>query len=139
MFEDLLKQSFIEIYRTLKPNGIAVIVYAHKSTAGWETVVNALLDCGLIITASWPINTEFEGRLRANESATLSSSIYIVCRKIERQQTAFYNDVREELKQYLSEKLDHLWNEGISGADFFIAAIGSSIEVFGKYEKVIDL
>ena len=26
--------------------------------------------------------------------------------------------------------------EGISGADFFIAAIGSAIEIFGKYERV---
>ena len=31
-----------------------------------------------------------------------------------------------------------LWEEGLSGADFFIAAIGSAVEVFGKYEKVID-
>jgi len=28
--------------------------------------------------------------------------------------------------------------EGIGGADFFISAIGSAIEVFGKYEKVMD-
>jgi hypothetical protein len=31
-----------------------------------------------------------------------------------------------------------LWKEGISGADFFIAAIGSSIEVFGRYDRIID-
>jgi putative DNA methylase len=35
--------------------------------------------------------------------------------------------------------LQRLWEEGIGGADFFIAAIGSAIEVFGKYEQVIDL
>jgi len=57
---------------------------------------------------------------------------------MKRQPTGFYNDVREELKQYLNEKLERLWKEGIAGADFFIAAIGSAIEVFGKYEKVMD-
>jgi len=38
----------------------------------------------------------------------------------------------------LDAKLHRLWEEGIGGADFFIAAIGSAIEVFGKYEQVMD-
>ena len=137
-FENMLKKSFQEIYRVLKPNGIAVIVYAHKSTAGWETLINSLLDSGLIVTGAWPINTEMEARLRANESAALASSIYIVARKMEREATGFYNQVREELENYLNKKLERLWEEGISGSDFFIAAIGSAIVVFGKYQKVMD-
>jgi len=137
-FEANLKQSFQEIRRVLKPNGIALVVYAHKSTEGWETVINALLDSGLIVTGSWPINTEMQTRLRATESAALASSIYIVARKMPRRPTGFYNDVRTELRQQLDTKLHRLWEEGIGGADFFIAAIGSAIEVFGKYEQVMD-
>ncbi len=137
-FEDGLKDAFLEIHRVLKPKGIATIVYAHKSTEGWETVINALLDSGLIVSGAWPINTERQGRLRANDSAALGSSIYIVVRKLPRQSTGFYNDVRNELRQHLDSKLHRLWEEGIGGADFFIAAIGSAIEVFGKYEQVMD-
>jgi adenine-specific DNA methylase len=137
-FEQNLKEAFIEIQRILKPNGIAIIVYAHKSREGWETVINALLDSGLIVTGAYPINTEMKARLRASESAALASSIYIVARKMPRQPTGFYNDVRTELQQHLDAKLHRLWEEGIGGADFFIAAIGSAIEVFGKYEQVMD-
>lgn len=137
-FEDMLKKSFQEIHRVLKPDGIAVIVYAHKSTEGWETLINSLLDSGLIMTGAWPLSTEMASRLRANESAALASSIYIVARKMKRLATGFYNEVKEELKQHLNKKLERLWSEGIGGADFFIAAIGSAIEVFGKYEKVMD-
>ncbi len=137
-FEENLKKAFSEIYRVLKPNGIAVIVYAHKSTAGWETMINSLLDSGLVVTASWPISTEMKGRLRANESAALSSSIYIVARKFERTDVGFYPEVLREIKKYLPEKLDKLWNLGISGADFFISAIGGAIEIFGKYKSVMD-
>ena len=137
-FENMLSQSFKEIHRILKPNGIAVIVYAHKTTSGWETLINSLLDSGLVITASWPINTEMKARLRAKESAALASSIYIVARKMEREPTGWFNEVKEELKKHLNKKLDRLWKEGVSGADFFISAIGSAIEVFGKYEKVMD-
>jgi len=137
-FEENLKKSFQEIYRVLKPNGIATIVYTHKSTSGWETVINSLLDSNLVITASWPINTEMQARLNARETAALASSIYIVARKIERKETGWFNEVKEEIKKHIYQKLERLWQEGISGADFFIAAIGSSIEIFGKYEKVMD-
>ncbi len=137
-FEHMLKNAFREIYRVLKTDGIATIVYAHKSTEGWETIINALLDSGLIVTGAWPINTEMEARLRARESAALASSIYIVVRKMPRLSTGFYNDVRAELTQHLDTKLHRLWEEGIGGGDFFIAAIGSAIEIFGKYEQVMD-
>ena len=137
-FETMLRKSFQEINRVLKPNGIAVIVYAHKSTKGWETLINSLLDSGLIMTGAWPLSTEMTTRLRAQESATLASSIYIVARKMERQPTGFYNEVQQEMQVQLNTKLHRLWEEGLSGADFFIAAIGSAIEVFGKYEKVMD-
>jgi adenine-specific DNA methylase len=57
---------------------------------------------------------------------------------VERKETGWLNEVKEEIKRYIYEKLERLWQEGISGADYYIAAIGSSIEIFGKYEKVMD-
>lgn len=137
-FEKMLAKSFQEINRVLKPDGIVVIVYAHKSTDGWETLINSLLQAGLVVTAAWPVHTEKKGRLRSNKSAALLSSIYMVCRKIEREPLGFYPDIKKNLKKYLDKKLDQLWQEGVSGADFFISSIGSAIEVYGKYDKVLD-
>jgi len=137
-FEQNLKKSFQEIYRVLKPNGIATIVYNHKSTSGWETVLNALLDSNLVVTATWPIDTEMKARLNARETASLASSIYFVARKMKREETGWFNEVKEEIKKHIYQKLERLWEEGISGADFFIAGVGPAIEIFGKYEKVMD-
>lgn len=137
-FEKTLEKAFKEICRVLKPNGVAVIVFAHKSTAGWETLINSILDSGLVVTSAWPIHTEMPARLRASQSAALASSIYMVARKSTREPTGFYNEVRENLRKHLDERLDRLWEEKIIGADFLISAIGASIEVFGKYERIID-
>lgn len=137
-FEEGMRKALREIRRVLKPNGILVLVYAHKSTEGWETLINSLLDSGLVPTASWPIHTEMKSRLRAKESAALASSIYIVARKMDKKGVGWFDEVKGELRETLEQKLDALWKEGISGADFFISAIGSAIEVFGKYEKVLD-
>lgn len=137
-FEKMLMKAFKEIYRVLRKDGLFLLVYAHKSTEGWETLVNSLVSSGLVVTCAWPVNTEMGERLRARESATLASSIYIVARKRARESTAIYKDVKEELESHLERKLHNLWREGIGGADFFVAAIGSAIEVFGKYKEVID-
>lgn len=137
-FEDMLKKSFQEIFRVLKKGGITTIVYAHKTTAGWETVINALLDSGLTVTASWPLSTEMRGRHRSQKSAALASSIYIVARKLNKKEIGWFNEIKEEIKRYIPEKLNKLWNENIVGANFFVAAIGSAIEIFGRYEKIMD-
>ena len=138
IFEEKLSNALKEIYRVLKQEGIAVIVYAHKTTEGWETLINSLLDSGLIVTAAWPIKTEMKMRMTSHDVAALSSSIYIVCRKLEKQPHETYGNVKKQMKEYLDEKLDFLWEQDIRGADFFIAAIGSAIEVFGKYEQITD-
>ena len=134
----MLSKSFKEMYRVLKKDGIAVIVYAHKSTDGWTTLIKSMLESDLVITAAWPINTEMKSRLIAKETAALGSSIYMVARKIEKEEIGFYRDIKDELRGHIAGKLEHLWGQGISGADFFISAIGASIEIFGRYQKIID-
>ncbi len=138
IFEEGLSKAFSEIHRVLKPNGIAVIVYAHKSTSGWETLINALLDSGLVITAAWPIETEMKSRLVAQKVASLASSIYMVVRKRKRESFGLYREVHAELEEYLKTRYVELWESGISGADLFIAVIGSALQIFGKYEEVTD-
>jgi adenine-specific DNA methylase len=138
-FEEMLTQAFREIHRVLKPEGIAVIVFAHKTTEAWETVINALLKAGLYMTASWPIHTEMRARLRAQESAALASSIYMVCRKRTTSEVGEYPKVRKEIDARVRQKLAQFWDEGIRGADFFMSAIGPAVEAFGKYARVEKL
>jgi len=138
-FEDMIATAFREIYRVLKPEGTACIVFAHKSTGAWESIINALLNSGLYLTGSWPVHTEMKARLRASESAALASSIYMVCRKKTREETAYFNEIKDDIENRVKDKLTQFWDENISGADFFVSAIGPAVEVFGKYSKVEKL
>jgi len=138
-FNILLKNSFKEMYRVLKKEGIATIVYAHKTTEGWETMLNSLQYSGFVVTASWPINTERKSRLRSISSAALASSIYMVCRKTDREKVGFYSEIQPQIKERIITKLQQFWDEGIAGGDFFISAIGPGMEIFSRYEKVEKL
>jgi len=135
-FENVMTECFKEIYRTLKPKGIATIIYAHRTTSGWEMMLNSLVNAGFVVTASWPIHTELRERLRAKTSAALASSIYMVCRKIKREKVGFYREIQPAIRNSVEHRLRQFWNEGVAGGDFFISAIGPSMEIFSKYERI---
>src|SRR5581483_3346670 len=80
-YEHMMAQSFAEANRVLKPGGSMVVVYAHKTTLGWSTLVDALRQAGFTVTEAWPLDTEMKSRLRGRDSAALASSIFLVARK----------------------------------------------------------
>lgn len=135
-FEEKLTESFREINRVLKDEGITTVVFAHKSTSAWETMIRSLLEADLVVTASWPIHTEMSTRLRARGSAALASSVFFVCRKLEKEEEAYFEDIEGDIKDRIRKRLDYFWKVGIAGADFFVSAIGPAIEVFGQYENI---
>jgi len=135
-FEKNITIAFAEIHRVLTPGGMAVIVFAHKTTEAWEAIVSALLNAGLYMTASWPIHTEMQARVNAQETGALASSIYMVCRKRTTSEVGEFGKVRREIEERVGRKLTQFWDEGIRGADFFMSAIGPAVEAFGKYARV---
>lgn len=142
-FEQTMRRALFEGRRITKPGGIAVVVFAHKSTQGWEAQLQALVDAGWIVTGSWPIDTEREGRVRANSSAALASSVHLVCRPrenldglIRMDDLGDWRDVLRELPKRIHEWMPRLNAEGIVGADAIFACLGPALEVFSRYSRV---
>ena len=54
--------AFAEAHRVLKPGAPLVCVYAHKTTLGWATLVEALRSARFTITEAWPLDTEMPER-----------------------------------------------------------------------------
>jgi len=137
-FERMLKKAFQEMFRVLKLNGIAVVIFAHKSSRGWRTLIGALSESGFVITAVYSLRTEQDARLSARRTASLASSLYVVVRKLPRQAETPFSAIREELTQRLTDKLDEIPNEGIGGTDVDVATLGVALSVLGRYRGVLD-
>ena len=142
-YEDGMGRALAEGRRVLAPNGVAVVVFAHKTTQGWEALLTALISAGWIVTASWPIDTERCARLRAMGSAALASSIHLVCRPREAADGSLRSDavgdwreVLAELPRRIHEWMPRLAEEGIVGADAIFACLGPALEVFSRYSRV---
>lgn len=141
-YESGMEQALREARRVCVPNGIGVVVFAHKTTAGWETLLSALIKAGWTVTGSWPIDTERGGRLRAMNSAALGSSVHLVCRPREDangQVAEFvgeWRDVLGELPKRIHEWMPRLAAEGVVGADAIFACLGPALEIFSRYSRV---
>jgi putative DNA methylase len=137
-YEQMMAQSLAEAHRVLKPGGTLVVVYAHKTTLGWATLVDAFRRAGFTITEAWPLDTEMKSRLLAMDTAALASSIFPVGRKrAAGSGTGNYeDDVQPELQQIVRERVETLWEMGIAGADLVIACVGAGLRAFTKYERV---
>jgi adenine-specific DNA methylase len=136
-YELMIAQTFVEAHRVIKPGGLLAVVYAHKTTLGWATLVDALRRSGFTVSEAWPLDTEKPGRLRAQESSALASSIFLVARKRNGAGTGSYEeDVRPELAQIVHERVETLWDMGITGADLVIAAVGAGLRAFTRFARV---
>ncbi|MFX1534675.1 MAG: DUF1156 domain-containing protein [Promethearchaeota archaeon] len=136
-YNSQLTQAFKEGYRVLKPDGIFVIMFTHRSTSAWKSLIQSLMQAGFVVTASWPVRTERAYRLRAMGSAAVGSTIFLVCRKkCKSTKSGLVTELHSQLSQVLAEKLEKIWKLGIHGVDLFISSIGPGLEVYGQYEGV---
>ena len=136
-FEQKMGEAFSEGRRVLQEDGIGSVVFAHKTTEGWEALLSGIITGGWTITASWPVATEQPNRMRAHGSAALATSIHLVCRP--RRVDADVGDwsqVLGELPVRVGEWMERLQAEGIKGADLVFACIGPALEIFSRYSVV---
>jgi putative DNA methylase len=136
-YETMMARAFSEAHRVLKPGAPLVCVYAHKTTLGWSTLIEALRYAGFVIVEAWPLDTERPGRSTAIGTAALASSIFLVARKRENEQTGDYvSQVRPQLASIIDERLTTLIEAGVTGADLIIATIGAGLRAYTQYARV---
>jgi len=136
-FEETMARAFAEGRRVLREDGIGSVVFAHKTTEGWEALLTGMIRGGWTITGSWPIATEMATRLRARESAALATSVHLICRpRPDDAGTGDWADVLRELPTRVGDWMERLQGEGVKGADLVFACIGPALEIFSRYAKV---
>ena len=136
-YEEGMFRAFRVCHESLMPKGRMVVVFANKQPDAWEKLVSAMIRAGFVVDASWPIQTEMGNRTRALASAALSSSVWLVCHK--RPETArpgWDNQVLEDMRSRIYERLRDFWDAGIRGPDFVWAATGPALEAYSKHPAV---
>lgn len=150
--EEHFERGFVRTFTRIRENqaaGIPITVfYAFKqaesddagtASTGWETMLNGLLEAGLMVTATWPMRTERSGRSIGIGTNALASSIVLACRP--RPDTAEATTRRgfiAALKEALPGALRELQQGSIAPVDLAQAAIGPGMAVFTRYSRVVE-
>ena len=136
-YERAMARAFAEGRRLLNENGVGSVVFAHKTTDAWEALLSGMIRGGWTLTGSWPIATEMGARLNARETASLATSIHLVCRpRSENAPVGDWADVLLELPVRVGDWMSRLQKEGLRGADLVFACIGPALEIFSRYRVV---
>ncbi|MGI6419473.1 MAG: DUF1156 domain-containing protein [Thermoguttaceae bacterium] len=136
-YESGMAKVFRRCFDALSDDGRFVVVFAHKHPNAWETLVSAIIASGFVVDSSWPIQTERTTRAIAINAAALSSSVWLVCRKRPiSARPGWDNQVLEEMRSSVANKLREYWDAGIRGPDFVWAATGPAMEAYSKHPVV---
>jgi putative DNA methylase len=110
-----------------------------RTSTGWETFLQGLIDTNWQVDGTWPLRTERTGRLRDNASNALASSIVLVCRPRPKDAgVASRRDFLVAMKRELPEALRNLQKGNIAPVDLAQAAIGPGMAVFSRYARVLE-
>ena len=126
----------------------ATVYYAYKATesadgevrsTGWDTFLQAVVDAGLQVAATWPMRTELGNRLVASGTNALSSSIVLACRpRPDSAVMATRGEFIAALRTELPEAVRILQSGNIAPVDMAQSTIGPGIKVFSRYAKVVE-
>ena len=147
-FEKGMAKVMEQIAAVQNPDFPATIFYAFKQqetkdggivSTGWETFLQALVDAGLEITATWPIRTEMVNRMLAIGNSALASSVVLACRpRAGDAALETRGGFMEALRAELPEAVGLLQEQAIPPVDMAQSAIGPGMRIFSRYRRVVE-
>ena len=147
-FESGMAEFMAQVARSQPADVPATIYYAYKATetkdgeirtTGWDTFLQAVLDAGLQVNATWPLRTENKSRLTAQAANALASSIVLACRpRSVSASLATRGEFIAALRNELPEAVRLLQSGNIAPVDMAQSTIGPGIKVFSRYARVVE-
>jgi len=145
VYERLMGEIFAECFRVLKDDGILTIMFTHKTTNAWEALTKALIENGWTITSSLPVESESGESTHQKDMASAASSIFISCRKRNREAHApavwkgfAGSGVAQQIRQAVREGLKEFEPLKLNPVDEMVASYGRALHVLSEQWPVQD-
>jgi putative DNA methylase len=147
-FMNGMSEALTAMRKTATNSEPLVIYYAFKqseaaddgvTSAGWASFLQAIVDAGLDVDGTWPLDTEKRGRSVEIGANALASSIVLVCRKSDAKAPVVTRaEFIRSLKHELPDAIDDIRKAGVGPVDMQQSVIGPSMGIFTRYSKVLE-
>ena len=143
-----MKSFFEGLVNKSSNNFPSVVYYAFKqseikeegiTSTGWAAFLQAMIDSGLQVVATWPVRTESQARFIGVGKNMLANSVILVCRKREEGAPAISRaEFTRLLKRELPQSIKKLQTTNIAPADMPQSSIGPGMGIFSRYTNVLE-
>ena len=134
-YQEKMAEIFTECRRVIKDDGIATVMFNHKSTAAWDALTVGLIEAGFSITRTWPVKTEAESSIHIKGRAAARTTILLVCRP--REENPFpkpWHEVEGLIAQAVRDDIrDNLSQADLKPIDLYLSAFGPALRVISEH------
>ena len=122
--------------RVVQDDGVVTIVFGHGEPEVWQRLLRSIERAGLVMTGSWPANTESGG---IQGKANIETTLTMACRPAPADRDPGRKGaVEAEIKAEIKRRYPDWERWGLAPADMLMAAAGPAMEVVGRYSEVLD-
>ncbi len=123
---------FRECHRVLKPDGIMVVMFTHRSNDAWNALTIGLMAAGFNLTRTWPVKTEAESSMHIRDRAAARSTILLVCRPSGARNPKPWRQVAQDIAAAVRVDVARLQEYDLSPVDIYLAAYGPALQVISE-------
>lgn len=135
-YDSLISEAFAQMRKVVRDDGVVTIVFGHGEPEVWQRLLHSMDRAGLVMTASWPANTESGGQ---QGKANIETTLTMACRPAPSgRPRGNKGSVEAEIKAEIKSRYPDWERWGLAPADMLMAASGPAMEVVGHYSAVLD-
>lgn len=136
-YDRLISEAFAEMRRVVRDDGVVTIVFGHGDPEVWQRLLGAITGAGLVLTGSWPANTESGGQ---QGKANIKTTLTMPCRPAAANRPEGRKaQVEAEVKAEVAARIDMWEASGLAPTDMLMSSAGPAMEVVGRYSQVLDI
>lgn len=130
-FENEIEESFAEIKRALKDDGVLAFTYHHSSSESWGELLEALCDAGFEVTATYPITADLHKFIKGT---AVSFDIIIVARPAGDRNPISWNSLRRDIVRTAKQTHQRLTeNRELSEGNIGVIEMGRAFHEYSKH------
>lgn len=135
-----LTSVFRECERVLKDDGLMVFTFHHKDPAAWASVLQAVLDAGFRVRATYPVLAEMGRSVHIQGQEAMEYDAIIVCSKRGSAPVIEWQDLEERIWERAKEAQAQLVraNGTVTKMETAVIVMGKCLEFFSQhYPRVV--
>ena len=131
-YQSKMDEIFRECRRVIKPDGIMVVMFTHRSNDAWNAMTIGLMEAGFNVTRTWPVKTEAESSMHIRDKAAARSTILLVCRPAGERNPKAWHEVAQGIADAVRADVERLQEYDLSPVDTYLAAHGPALQVISE-------